>query len=387
MVMVLILSGCWDYRELSEITVVVGMAVDKGADGKYILTIEGINAKELSDKTASGFAPSILFSLEGDTLAELSQKMNIGLSKNLIYSHMKVLVISEQVVRDGLIDFLDYLERNREIRDDFNLVTARNVKAADILSVTYLVQKSSSLKLHTQLNSLVESWGGDPNIRLNDFIQAYTSAGKRGVMAALTIQGDPKKGKNVDNLKKVNPEALVVVDSLAIFKRDYLLDFLPLKDSRNYLWITNKLDKTVLTVDCSKDKSLGVRIFNTNTKSKANISKGRAVINLKISGEAYLDSAQCNDDLTQIDTFVKYGKLTEKEIKKNIEATIKKLQQEYKADIFGFGEVLYRQDYKNFKRIEKNWDQYFTDAIVNVDVKVKLRRTGVRTKSLFTEHK
>jgi spore germination protein KC len=385
--MVLILSGCWDHRELSEITVVVGMAVDKGDNGKYTLTIEGINAKELSDKTSTGFAPSIFYALEGDTLAELSQKMNVGISKNLIYSHMKVLVISEEVLRDGLIDFLDFLERNREIRDDFNLVTTRNVKAADILGVTYLVQKSSSLKLHTQLNSLVESWGGDPNIRLNDFIQAYTSAGKRGVMAALTIQGDPEKGGSVENMKKVKPDALVVVDSLAIFKNDKLGAFLPLEDSRNYLWIINKLDKTVLTVECNKDKFLGVRIFNNKTKSKVSLIKGRAVINLRVNGEGYLDSTQCKEDLTQINTFVKYGKLTEKEIKKNLEATIKKLQQEYKADIFGFGEMLYRQDYKNFKRIEKNWDEYFEDAIVNVDVNVKLRRSGVKTKSLFSEKK
>ncbi|MEH7491966.1 Ger(x)C family spore germination protein [Neobacillus niacini] len=386
-VMVLILSGCWDHRELSEITVVVGMAVDKGDNGKYTLTIEGINAKELSDKTSTGFAPSIFYALEGDTLAELSQKMNVGISKNLIYSHMKVLVISEEVLRDGLIDFLDFLERNREIRDDFNLVTTRNVKAADILGVTYLVQKSSSLKLHTQLNSLVESWGGDPNIRLNDFIQAYTSAGKRGVMAALTIQGDPEKGESVENMKKVKPDALVVVDSLAIFKHDKLGAFLPLEDSRNYLWIINKLDKTVLTVECNKDKFLGVRIFNNKTKSKVSLIKGRAVINLRVNGEGYLDSTQCKEDLTQINTFVKYGKLTEKEIKKNLEATIKKLQQEYKADIFGFGEMMYRQDYKNFKRIEKNWDEYFEDAIVNVDVNVKLRRSGVKTKSLFSEKK
>jgi spore germination protein KC len=385
--MVLILSGCWDHRELSEITVVVGMAVDKGDNGKYTLTIEGINAKELSDKTSSGFATSIFYALEGDTLAELSQKMNVGISKNLIYSHMKVLVISEEVLRDGLIDFLDFLERNREIRDDFNLVTTRNVKAADILGVTYLVQKSSSLKLHMQLNSLVESWGGDPNIRLNDFIQAYTSAGRRGVMAALTIQGDPEKGESVENMKKVKPDALVVVDSLAIFKHDKLRAFLPLEDSRNYLWIINKLDKTVLTVECNKDKSLGVRIFNNKTKSKVSLIKGRAVINLRVNGEGYLDSTQCKEDLTQINTFVKYGKLTEKEIKKNLEATIKKLQQEYKADIFGFGEMLYRQDYKNFKRIEKNWDEYFEDAIVNVDVNVKLRRSGVKTKSLFSERK
>jgi hypothetical protein len=77
---VMVLSGCWDHREIAEITVVVGMAVDKDDDDKFILTVEGINAKELSDKTASGFAPSIVFSLKGDTLAELSQKMNIGIA-------------------------------------------------------------------------------------------------------------------------------------------------------------------------------------------------------------------------------------------------------------------------------------------------------------------
>jgi spore germination protein KC len=76
----MVLSGCWDHREIAEITVVVGMAVDKDDDDKFILTVEGINAKELSDKTASGFAPSIVFSLKGDTLAELSQKMNIGIA-------------------------------------------------------------------------------------------------------------------------------------------------------------------------------------------------------------------------------------------------------------------------------------------------------------------
>lgn len=300
---------------------------------------------------------------------------------------MKVLVIGESVLREGILDFIDFLERNREIRDDFNIVTARNVKAADVLKVTYHVQKSSSLKLHTQLNSFVESWGGDPDIRLNDFIQAFTSAGRRGVMAALTIKGHPEKGISVDNMKKGAPDAMVVVDSLAIIKEDRLQDFLPLKDARSYLWIINKLDKTVVTVGCSKDKFIGVRIFNTVTKSKARLVKGRAVINLKVRAEAYLDSSQCKDDLIKINTFKKFGKLTGKKIKKDLEATIKKLQQKYEADIFGFGEILYRQDYNNFKRIEKQWDEYFKDAIVNVDVDVKIRRSGIRTKSPFSEKK
>jgi spore germination protein KC len=40
----LLLSGCWDQRELSTITVVIGMAVDKGEHARYKVSLEGVNA-------------------------------------------------------------------------------------------------------------------------------------------------------------------------------------------------------------------------------------------------------------------------------------------------------------------------------------------------------
>ena len=44
-------------------------------------------------KQQTGNSPSVLFSLEGETIAELAYKMNIGFSKNVIYSHMRILVV------------------------------------------------------------------------------------------------------------------------------------------------------------------------------------------------------------------------------------------------------------------------------------------------------
>ena len=57
----LFLTGCWDQRELSTITIVTGMAIDKGKNGKYKLTVEGINATELYDQTATGNSPLFCF--------------------------------------------------------------------------------------------------------------------------------------------------------------------------------------------------------------------------------------------------------------------------------------------------------------------------------------
>src|SRR3954469_14342362 len=111
----LLLAGCWDQRELSEITVATGIAIDVGENAPYQVTIEGINAAELSEQTASGNAASVVLTLEGNTVVEMLHKINIGASKSVIYSHMKTLVISKEIAEKGMLEFMDFLVRNREI--------------------------------------------------------------------------------------------------------------------------------------------------------------------------------------------------------------------------------------------------------------------------------
>ncbi|MGY6209303.1 Ger(x)C family spore germination protein [Cytobacillus firmus] len=384
---VILLSGCWDQRELGEITVVTGMAVDKGEDGKYTLTVEGINATELNNRTASGYAPSIVYSAEGNSLAELTYRVNEGISRHLIYSHMRTLIIGEELAEEGIIDFIDFLERNREIRDDFNILIARGAKGSDVLKVTYQFQKSTSLKLHTQLDTMMKDWGGDPGVRMNDVITAWTAPGRQPVMAAVRIKGDPEAGASAENMMKVTPDALVVLDSLAIFKGDKLEGFLTLEDSRNYLWIQNKINKTSITVKCNESQYMGLRVYDTRTKVKGKLENGKAKIDIKIRAEAYIDGTHCNDQFDKAKTYEENGEIAQKQINDMVGKTIEKVQQEYGTDIFGFGEVVLRQDYQNFKKVQNNWDEKFADAYIQVDTALIIRRTGIRTKSFLKEVK
>ncbi|EWG13088.1 Ger(x)C family spore germination protein [Cytobacillus firmus] len=383
----ILLAGCWDQRELGEITVVTGMAVDKGENDKYILTVEGINATELNNRTASGFAPSIVYSAEGNSLAELTYRVNEGMSRHLIYSHMRTLIIGEELAKEGIIDFIDFLERNREIRDDFNILIAREAKGSDVLKVTYQFQKSTSLKLHTQLDTMMKDWGGDPGVRMNDVITAWTAPGRQPVMAAVRIKGDPEAGASSENMMKVTPDALVVLDSLAIFKGDKLEGFLTLEDSRNYLWIQNKIVKTSITAECSENKYMGLRVYDTRTKIKGKLENGKARIKIMIRAEAYIDGTHCNDQFDKAKTYEENGEIAQKQINDMVTKTIEKVQKEYGTDIFGFGEVVLRQDYQNFKKVRNNWDEKFADADIQVDTTLIIRRTGIRTKSFLKEVK
>jgi spore germination protein KC len=380
-----LLSGCWDQKELAEVTVVTGMAVDRGKDAKYYLSVEGINAAELNNRTAGGNAPSIVYGKEGNSLSELTNQMSEGISRNLIYSHMRTLIISEEVAEEGTLEFLDYLERNREMRDDFNIVIARGARAEDVLKVTYQFQKSTSLKLHTQLDTMQETWGGDPGVRLNDVISALTSPGRQPVMAAVAIKGDPEKGSSVDNMKKVTPDALVVLDSIAIFNGGRLENYLNLEDARNYLWTQDKIKNTSLTIGCGNNRFIDIRIYNTTTRTSARIADGKAKIKIDIRGESYLEGTQCNDNVDKIATYEDYEEKTEKHIERIVADTIKQVQKEDRVDIFGFGDAVRRKDYKHFREIESNWDRYFTEADIEVTALIKMRRAGIRTKSFLTE--
>lgn len=95
--------------------------------------------------------------------------------------------------------------------------------------------------------------------------------------------------------------------------------------------------------------------------------------------------SECSQSLTSNSTYVKMNELVSQMVRNEIMGTIQYVQKAYKADIFGFGEEMYRQEYKRFKKI-KNWDEEFARAHVIVSVETNLVRSGMRTDS-FTHFK
>jgi spore germination protein KC len=387
LIIVSLLSGCWDQRELNQVSIVTGMAVDKGKKKKYKLTTETLIPSELSAKKGAGNTASIAMSLEGNTLADVSQKMNIGLAKKQVYSHMRTVVISEQVAREGLLEFFEYMERNREIRSDFNVVIAKNVAAEDVLKVAFPAKKVSTLKLHSQLDEAMKDWGSDPKVRLRDIISALTSEGRQPTMNAVTISGTPQKGNSVDNNKKVKPDAMVKITNQAVFNKEKLIGYISLEDARNYLWTQNKLYETSLTVPCGKNKSLVARVYHSRAHIQAKYLDGRPNIKINLAFESRLDGFQCKEDLTKIETYRSVEKKINQYVQKHVTKTIQQVQKQYKVDIFGFGEDMMRQDYDQFKKVKSKWDEEFTKAKIEVHASAKLRRSGLRTKSFLTNMK
>ncbi|TCP22660.1 spore germination protein KC [Scopulibacillus darangshiensis] len=386
-VIAFILNGCWDAYELDQIGIVTGVAIDKGEAKKLKMSVEIINAPELSPQQSKGNSSTVVYGLEGNSVAELSHKMNVAVSKKLDFSHLQTLVIGESVAREGLLDFLDYFESSKETRNDFDFIIAKKVSAEDLMSTTYPTENIPSMKIYSQLETGSKEWGTYPRVRMKDIITAMVSEGRQPVIPVATVTGSIEEGINVENRKNVEPKAIVTFTNLGVFKGDKLLGYLSLDDTRNYLWTQNKLKFTSISVPCGKNKFFTVRAYHSQTNIKANYRKGEPNIKLNIEMEARLDEIHCHADITKSNVYKKLEKKIEDHVEQKMTATINKVQNKYKIDIFGFGDVMNRQDYQAFKKVKNKWDEEFTRADIAVNVKVNLRRAGVRTKSFLTELK
>lgn len=387
-VVLMALCGCWDKQELNDISVVTGIAIDKGSgEYKYKLTVEILNAGSLNPRIGESLTPTITTYVEGNTIAELSNKLNLKFTRRLIYSHLKTLVLSKEVAQEGMVDFIDYLERNKEFRDDFGIVISVG-KAEDILKIMYPLQRVSAIKIYKQMETMEMDWGGSPNVRISDFISAIISKGREPVLTEVNLVGSTDKGDTMENMQTTELDAIVIIEGMSIFKDMKYLGMLSPHDARTWLWLQGDLKRTSLTVPCNasrEDSFLSVQVNNSETSIKTDFKEGKPIITIDIVFEGRLDSTQCKDDLTAIATFTKYEELVAKAVESEIIKTIKKVQEEYKVDIFGFGELFEREHYSLFQEMKDNWNEKFSNAEFFINVSPRIRRTGLNTNSFNYE--
>jgi spore germination protein KC len=99
---------------------------------------------------------------------------------------------------------------------------------------------------------------------------------------------------------------------------------------------------------------------------------------VKLKLEANLVSIQSGIDYTKPKLEVFLGRVIAEELKNRIVKVIKKAQQEFNSDVFGFGEkvrgtFITSTEYENYR-----WPDKFQHSQINVQVQVNLRRVGVQ---------
>ncbi|MFD2878681.1 hypothetical protein ACFTAO_26055 [Paenibacillus rhizoplanae] len=86
------------------------------------------------------------------TVYESLRKFNLVSSRSPYLGHIRVLVIGEELAREGVGETLDVIKRSREPRMDFYVMVARKTTAENVLKVLTPLDRLPATKLFSSLD-------------------------------------------------------------------------------------------------------------------------------------------------------------------------------------------------------------------------------------------
>lgn len=375
-----LLSGCWNQKELTDLAIVIAMGVDKGKDKRFDVTFQLVNPGNVSSGQNGGGQglPIAVYKSSGDTLTEAARNATKKISRRLYYAHANLLVISEELAREGILNIIDALERDPEFRTTTEMIIAKDTTAEEVVTTLTILDKLPVTKITKELQNTEKMLGENIAVNIDDFVAGLISTGKNPIVSGYMVSGDKRKARKAENLTETTTMAYLEADGLALFKHGKLIGWMKNKKARGVVWVLNKIKSTDINIDWKgKKAALNITPIRSKTKTSVTFKNGKPAFQVLIKEESIISEANTALNLDSPDEIQKIEKKVGKEIEKQVLSSIKEAQRQ-KCDVFGFGEKVHLANPKLWNKMINNWDEQFANAEVSVTVKAYNRRAGVR---------
>jgi spore germination protein KC len=387
LVLMMVTIGCWNRKELDELGIQLGTAIDKVGE-HYRVAVQVVIPGEVSSRnTSSGNSPVTIFQAEAPTIFEALRKLTETSPRKVYSAHIRVLILSEAVAREGIGKVIDVFSRNPEARTDFFLMVARNSDAMEVLNVITPLEKIPADDLFYTLDTSSRTWSPTTRVSIEELIEQLVSEGISTVLTGVRVLGNRDVGGQNINTQRIIPDAYTEFIGLGVFRKDRLIGWLNEDESRGFNYIRNNVKSSAGHLKCPEGGFIVLETLRNNTKLKVDVINEEPVATIKVKNVSSVSDVACKIDLTNPDTIVELEQLAEEKLTAMMDNVVKRVQRKYKTDIFGFGQALYKDHPKEWRKRMDNWTEYFTDIKVIYEVEYQIRRIGTTNDSFLNEIK
>ncbi len=361
-------TGCWNYREIDKMSIVAGATMDKTPDGKYKVVVEIIDLHEggreakINSRRLESYGYS-LFDAIRNTLKITSNK--------LYWGHMEILILSQEVAREGIVGILDFLNRDAEPRLSVDLLVSTENTAEEILNSQSITTEIRSFEINKMLDT-EKDLAKTSKVQLYEFINALSAEGISPVLPTVSL---------VEN----NGKQTTKLSGTAVFRQDKLAYVFNEEETEFFLFAIDKIKGGILNIDEGIEKGQTVttlEIRKNKTKIEPVNTKGKLSIDIDIDTKTVL--AELSEANKTYDIKENKNMETEagKTLQKQVSEFIKGVQKNYGIDILGFGRRVRQEMPDLWRKIGPEWDQTFKNLEVNVRAKVDITNSGLISKPI-----
>ncbi len=373
------LSGCWDNKEINQLTIIIGSAVDiSSVPGMIDLTLEIANTQgsEAGSGGSSGggqdgggnSAFSMLKATSATVMGCLIQ-IDQNSNRTSMPKHNQVRLFGSALCEQGLKNHIDMFMRDQQTRMEVPMLVVEG-NAGEAMSARLAEAELCGIFLAGMLEDQVRI-SPAYRVRLIDFMKTLLERTTSAVIPLVKLFNEGEK-------QSIN------IIGMAVFKDDRMVGRLSNDDSLGYIWsLGNVKTSNVMLTEGANTAMLHISRLDCKRKVALRPDGGvRVELHLTgISGIAELSGfgqAKPAELMPYLETLAKA------EIRERILATFE-VAQELQADIYGFGTSVYREYPRQWKEMKGNWDELFQQIELIVEVDLRLVNTGQIVQSLTME--
>ncbi|KUK12246.1 MAG: Germination protein, Ger(X)C family [Moorella sp. 60_41] len=393
----MILDGCWSRREIEELALIMAAALDAEGENQVRLSAFIINPREIGGGQPMGAGggggtrmPGEIVTAVADNFAEATRRLEEHIPRRVFWAHNRVIILGDGLARRGL-QSLDWFSRDRQMRLD-TVVVLTEGEARRVLDLPPGIELNPGRIITGILNSHVIL-----KVELKDLFAMWQARGDNPVVPRVVLlspdehsgsklqgrEGRPGGGGEGGEGREAPPAqaapAAVRFDGAGVFKDDKLVGYLDHLETLGTMWLRGEVREGVITFNCPAhpEGQVAVRFYRSQTKVKPHVEGDKIRFLVKITAEGDLTEHTCDDSLKDPAQVRAMEEALRREVEKRAEAALDKAQKELKADIFGFGEVLHRQEPKFWKQVQDHWNEIFAGVEVKVEPRMEVRRVGM----------
>ncbi|MCO5387496.1 Ger(x)C family spore germination protein [Desulfosporosinus sp.] len=359
-------TGCWNYREVDKMSIVAGVAVDKGQKDKFQITVEIIQISAGKDTNMT----SKTITMEGKTMFDAARNIISISGKRLYWSHAKVIILSKEIASQGVTEVIEWYNRDSETREDVRILISEGTSAKEVFDGQGSTDDIKSFVLEEMIKNQV-SLSKAPMI---DILKLNIESKTQGISTIIPTV----------NLLKRDGKMYPQIMGTAIIKNDKLVGFLDGEETKDLTFIRDEVKGGVLIEEMQANDEhtlVSLEIFKSKTKVTPVSDEQDIEINLNIDTTVAIDEINGSETIFNEEGRRELEESAENTLKERIESLIKKIQSEYNADIFGFGAKLRENDAQVWNDVGNNWDEVFKDLKVNVQTTVHIKNSAMLSKS------
>jgi len=376
--MLFFMSGCLGGREVNDLEIVIGMGVDKGESaGEILLTAQVVNEAEAGRSSAKGGGEEGTeaywnVTSTGKSIFEAVRQITHKTGNRLFVSHNQAVIFGNDIAKEGLHKYIDFFLRAHEMRPNALILVAEG-RASDIMDAKPITEKFPALNI----SKLIKTYGFTSHfykVNMRDFAACMMSATKAPIAPLVTVVEE-------------QDEKDVFISGMAVFKEGKMIGKLNEDEVRGLLWVLGEVKSGVLTV-ISPDQQGNVILEILRAKSKVTpeLKDGQIIMHIKIKQESSLSEQTTSENMATNEGFEVLQKAAEEAIRHEILAAFEK-SKELNADIFGFGEMLYKKYIHEWKEIEPKWDDIYPTIQLDIEAEAKILKTDLLKKPVYPNEK